>query len=142
MVTGAYADIGRSGFGTTPDTIDQAGFDYWVNSLKSGEISSNDFLSTFTQAASEYSFADGGIISGPMSGYTIPTTFHGIERITPESDFQDMKSLLQQLANKSSGDGDIQVKVFIGNKELKSITAEIVRTDPETQTQIRRVVNV
>jgi hypothetical protein len=142
LVTGAYAEIGRTDFGTTDSTIDQAGYDYWVDQLNSGAVSVDNFMSAFTSGIDEYSFADGGIISGPSSGYTIPTTFHGVERITPESDFQDMKGLLQQLVNKSGGEGDVQIKVFVGNKELKSITAEIVRTDPETQTQIRRVARV
>jgi len=87
------------------------------------------------------SFDDGGIISGPMSGYTIPTTFHGVEHITTDNDMKDIKSILQKLVNNSGG-GDTQIRVFIGDKELKSLTAETIRTDPETQTQIRRVVHV
>jgi hypothetical protein len=95
------------------------------------------------QVESSVGFAGGGIISGPMSGYTIPTTFHGVEHITTDADMRDIKSLLKTLVNSGGQNGDTtQVRVFIGNKELKSITAEIVKTDPETQTQIRRVARV
>ena len=38
------------------------------------------------------SFADGGIISGPSSGYNVLTQFHGTEMIIPESKFNDLES--------------------------------------------------
>ena len=90
----------------------------------------------YTQFVSPYmGYADGGIISGPTSGYQLPgATFHGTEAIVP-------------LKNGSipvdirSGNQDIRVVVKIGNRELKDITTEIIRTDPEAQGQIRRVAN-
>jgi len=92
---------------------------------------------------SEASFADGGIISGPMSGYTLPTTFHGVEHISTDADMKDVKSLLTKLVSiTNKGDGKTEVRVYIGNKELKTITAETIRTDPETQRTIKRVANV
>lgn len=54
IVTDAYAAIGRTGFGTEASNIDQAGFDNFVNALKTGAISAKDFGSTFTGAVAEY----------------------------------------------------------------------------------------
>jgi hypothetical protein len=89
-------------------------------------------------------FKDGGIISGPMSGYTVPTTFHGTEHITTDSDMKGVVKLLQQLVNKNvaSGEGNIEIKVMLDGKEMKAFTAKTIRTDSETQTQIRRVARV
>lgn len=138
IVTDAYAGIGRA------DTIDQAGFDFWVNALISGAISQKDFLDTFNEAANP-SFADGGVISGPTSGYTIPTTFHGVERITPESDFQDLRSGIQQLVNNAGGNsGDIIVEVHahFGKDSFKPMMIDVVRKDRQMQTEIKRAANV
>ena len=45
-----------------------------------------------TKAAA--SFAGGGTVRGPASGYTIPTTFHGTEHITPDSQMAEVKEVL------------------------------------------------
>jgi len=150
-MTGRYDDLYASAISDPEAVSDFTSFastfldfmtDYGDPSTTESILSDLRFLSSDHELGA--SFAGGGIISGPMSGYTLPTTFHGVEHITTDSDMQDVKSLLRQLVNKSSNSngGDTQIRVFIGNKELKSHTAEVIRTDPETQTQIRRVARV
>jgi len=94
-----------------------------------------ELLSTVGNYSDDYSFADGGIISGPSSGYQMPnTTFHGTEAIIPLTG----GSIPIEIKN---GEQNITVVVKVGNRELKDITTEIIRTDPEAQKQIRRVAN-
>jgi len=83
-----------------------------------------------------YRFADGGIISGPLSGYQLPnTTFHGDEAIIP------LKSgAIPVQLNGDSGQ-NITVVVKIGNKEIKDITTEVIRTNPTAQHYIKRAAN-
>jgi len=50
LVTSAYSQLGRSGFGTDSDQIDQEGFDYWSNKLNSGEITPEEFNQQFNSA--------------------------------------------------------------------------------------------
>lgn len=67
------------------------------------------------------SFADGGIISGPSSGYNVVTKFHGTEMIIPESKFdsinsdkesdEEIKSLLKTLISKVSEDSQHNKKI-------------------------------
>ena len=42
-------------------------------------------------------FADGGTVSGPDSGYFMPTIFHGIEHITPDSQMTEVKEVLGEV---------------------------------------------
>ena len=58
MVSGAYGDIGRTGFGTGVSQIDQPGYDYWVNQLKTGAIAPEDFRSQFSGALTSYAQAN------------------------------------------------------------------------------------
>ncbi len=53
IVTKAYADIGRSGFGEKTSNIDQGGFDYWTGQLSSGAISPDQFKNVFLGAAAQ-----------------------------------------------------------------------------------------
>ncbi len=50
----AYASIGRSGIGQDPSQIDQGGFNYWVNQLKSGEIPADKFNENFQNTVAKY----------------------------------------------------------------------------------------
>jgi len=54
IVKQAYGNIGRSGIGTDVKNIDQAGYDFWTNALKTGAISTNDFNNRFGSAVNEY----------------------------------------------------------------------------------------
>lgn len=50
-VKNAYATQGRTGFGSGDKQIDQAGYDYWLNQLKSGAVSPADFMNAFKSGA-------------------------------------------------------------------------------------------
>ena len=52
----------------------------------------------------------------------------------------ELVSEIRNLSNK--GGGDVQVKVFVGNKEIKDVTIETIRTDPRAQQVIRRAASV
>jgi hypothetical protein len=54
MVQDAYGSIGRTGFGTGVSNIDQAGFDYWLNTLQSGASTPDAFQRNFQTAVSDY----------------------------------------------------------------------------------------
>ena len=54
IVQDAYQDIGRTGIGTNPNQIDEAGYNYWLNELNSGRVSQDDFNRVFGSAVSEY----------------------------------------------------------------------------------------
>jgi len=54
MIKDAYATYGRKGFGDAVDQIDQAGYDYWLNKLKSGEITPDKFNDIFTVEAKKF----------------------------------------------------------------------------------------
>lgn len=60
ILTKAYGGIGRSGFGTDVSNIDQSGFDFWLNAMKSGQYNTNGqfdankFLTNFNSAVTKY----------------------------------------------------------------------------------------
>jgi hypothetical protein len=97
------------------------------NSIYSGYT-----LDDYDSYLTELGFANGGIASGPMSGY--PVTLHGTEAIIPLNN----GSIPVEI---NSNNQDIKVIVKIGDRELKDITTEVIRTDPEAQRQVRRVAN-
>lgn len=53
-VTAAYAAVGRVGFGDAGNQIDQAGYDYWIQQLTTGAISSSGFQDAFLGAVASY----------------------------------------------------------------------------------------
>jgi hypothetical protein len=90
---------------------------------------------------SYYGFADGGTIYGPTSGYTVPATFHGTEHITPDSQMQDVKQLLQQLISQQSSENPQHIHVHVGDQEIAEFVVNTLRNNPEAQHQVRRVSN-
>ena len=95
--------------------------------LSTTSVTADDIASAFAQsgltAAEHYAqygqyedipgFADGGTITGPSSGYTIPTTFHGTEHITPDSEMTGVKKelagikkILLSILNVDADNGD------------------------------------
>ena len=60
ILTKAYGGIGRTGFGTDVKQIDQGGYDFWLNAMKSGQYNTdgkfdpNKFLTNFNNAVSAY----------------------------------------------------------------------------------------
>jgi TP901 family phage tail tape measure protein len=93
----------------------------------------NELLDIVGTASDEYSFSGGGIISGPGSGYQIPTaTFHGTEAIIP----MENGSIKVDIPNQPAP--NVQVKVFIDGKELKDNHVTWHRTDDEVHAAVRR----
>lgn len=54
LIASAYGTIGRSGFGTGANQIDQGGFDYWTNQLTSGALTPDTFGAAFNSAVNNY----------------------------------------------------------------------------------------
>jgi hypothetical protein len=54
MVRNAYGSIGRTGLGTEASNIDQTGFDYWVDALKTGTVNPNELTNTFKGSVADY----------------------------------------------------------------------------------------
>lgn len=105
-----------------------------ISQIAQSGIGLSDLTSTIGNVSDDYQFAEGGIISGPMSGYQMPSaTFHGTEAIIPLSN----GSIPVQIQTPQN----VNVQVFIDGKEVKSSVIKTIRTDPEAQTQIRRVAN-
>lgn len=72
LVRSAYADIGRTGIGATPSTIDQEGYDYWTNQIESGALTPDEFQVAFWDSVNAVL---GGYGGAPVSGgqKTAPT---------------------------------------------------------------------
>ena len=64
MIDSAYGALGRSGLGASVSNIDQPGYDYWMNQLRSGAIAPGDFQDTFRTAANAY------MAQNPNTDYT------------------------------------------------------------------------
>jgi hypothetical protein len=54
MVIDAYGTIGRTGIGGEKSNIDQAGLDYWINTLQSGASTPEAFNRNFQTAVTDY----------------------------------------------------------------------------------------
>jgi hypothetical protein len=64
MVRDAYGSIGRTGMGTAASNIDQAGFDGWVNTLKTGQSTPDAFQRNFQTAVADY------LVKNPQDQYS------------------------------------------------------------------------
>jgi len=54
IVRNAYGSIGRTGIGSGVSNIDQAGLDYWINTLKTGASTPEAFNRNFQTAVADY----------------------------------------------------------------------------------------
>ena len=54
LVTQAYGGIGRTGFGTGTNQIDQGGYDFWLNALQNGTLTPATFNASFNRAVGQY----------------------------------------------------------------------------------------
>ena len=54
MINDAYRSLGRVGIGTDTGNIDQTGYDYWMNQLRTGAIAPRDFKNQFKIATNDY----------------------------------------------------------------------------------------
>jgi hypothetical protein len=71
------------------------------------------------QTIGQYSFDGGGTVSGPASGYTIPTTFHGIEHIVTDSNMGEVVNVLTEVKGLLT-----EIRNTDGNINLKTIRIE------------------
>jgi hypothetical protein len=75
ILTKAYGGIGRTGFGTDVKQIDQGGYDFWLNAMKSGQYNTdgkfdpNKFLTNFNSAVSQYKVENP---TTPLTKYVTP----------------------------------------------------------------------
>jgi phage-related minor tail protein len=78
QVMQAYQGIGRTGFGSSANEIDVGGFQYWVNRLKSGELTSDTFGSEFQTGVQSYmSSRPNDIYSNYVRGYANGGSYPG-----------------------------------------------------------------
>jgi hypothetical protein len=68
MVRDAYGSIGRTGVGDAASNIDQAGFDYWLNTLQSGASTPEAFNRNFQTAVADY------LVTKPQDQYSTYVT--------------------------------------------------------------------
>jgi hypothetical protein len=68
LIRDAYGSIGRTGIGGEASQIDQAGYDYWSNALKTGQIKPEEFQQKFRDTAADY------LVSNPEDKYSTYTT--------------------------------------------------------------------
>jgi hypothetical protein len=88
-------------------------------SINEASLIGSAIATTYPQA----SFAGGGIISGPESGYTVLTEFHGTERITTangEVIDKEVKDLLRALISEVQEDRNLSKKI---HRVLDRVTA-------------------
>lgn len=65
LVLQAYASIGRFGIGKSVNQIDKEGYDYWLNKLETGELSTEQFLASFQNSVDSY------MLTYPNDAYTL-----------------------------------------------------------------------
>jgi hypothetical protein len=81
-----------------------------------GEIESLTEALGIAGGESQASFAGGGTISGPSSGYTLPVTFHGTEHITTDNQMAEVAGLLSDVRAVL-----VQIRDTAGNINLTTI---------------------
>lgn len=74
MITSAYQQLGRSGFGADPAQIDYGGYNYWLNQLSSGAVKPEDLnKAVLTASTVTTNPGTGTVTTGPGAG-TVTTT--------------------------------------------------------------------
>jgi len=87
ILTKAYGGIGRTGFGTDVKQIDQGGYDFWLNAMKSGQYNTNGqfdpnkFLTNFNSAVSQYKVENP---TTPLTKYVTPFQPVTADKITTD----------------------------------------------------------
>jgi len=71
--------------------------------------------------ATGLSFAGGGTVKGPSTGYSVPVTFHGVEHITPDSQMVDIKRLLERIHQKLIEMGEDGAQSRKNTKRIKQM---------------------
>jgi len=74
MITSAYQQLGRTGFGADPAQIDYGGYNYWLNQLSSGAVRPEDLnKAVLTAGTVTTNPGTGTVTTGPGAG-TVTTT--------------------------------------------------------------------
>jgi hypothetical protein len=142
--SGSYEDLVSSGFGTSPPSgmsvekwaamihyksysgVDTASYEAAREALGADGVLSEVLGATGDDLRDKYSFAGGGTVTGPDSGYFMPTTFHGTEHITPDSQMQGVKEVLTEvrdlLISIRDTDGNINKLTIKTNRILDRVT--------------------
>ncbi len=94
MVRDAYGSIGRTGIGTAASNIDQAGFDNWVNALKTGTVNPNDLSNTFKSSVADY------LVTNPQDQYSTYVTDYLQRTNNPE--IAGIQQLYQDVLGRSA----------------------------------------
>lgn len=129
-------------------SADPAGLEYWAERLEEdAKVTVQNLAKYMIGAASDKdienvpSYQTGGWHPGG------PALVHGAELIdfpgpANISNKQETGGIIADAVREALGGGaggEITVKVYLDGKELRGHTAQMIRTDPEVQTQIRRV---
>ena len=157
----AYKNIGRS------SSEDESGAMWWYNTIMSTDgLTESKFNEDFMDATRAYvrnnptdpvslkvidhfgtaDFNTGGsfTVHGPggIDNLALPQLRVTQGEIVNVSRADIMAELVSEIRNLGNKGGDVQVKVFVGNKEIKDVTIETMRTDPRAQQVIRRAASV
>jgi len=157
----AYKNIGRSA------TEDKSGAMGWYNTIMNTDgLTKSKFNEDFMDATRTYvrnnptdpaslkvidhfgtaDFNTGGsfTVQGPggIDNLVLPQLRVTQGEIVNISRADIMAELVSEIRNLGNKGGDVQVKVFVGNKEIKDVTIETMRTDPRAQQVIRRAASV
>jgi len=84
MITSAYQQLGRSGFGADPAQIDYGGYNYWLNQLSSGAVKPEDLnKAVLTAGTVTTNPGTGTVTTGPNTGAvtTTPPIYGDINQI-------------------------------------------------------------
>lgn len=154
MVLKAYSAVGRNGIGEGGLRVDQAGLDYWVNTLSTGALALKDFQNTFLNAVVQYDgpnkdtyqgavgLAQGYINSGTkLQGFASGTNYmledgpiyaHAGETITP-APYVDLERNVRNETNL------LLQRLLDSNRELKT---EVVLLKKANETAARNIYGV
>jgi hypothetical protein len=137
-VKGAYAMVGRSGFGSDVSQIDQEGYDYWRAQLATGAVSMGDFQQRFLQAAAGAPDEDLRAYISPymrklgIPGFAVGTNYvpydmvaqiHKGEAIVPAP--------FNPAAFQSGGNAEVVAELRQTNAQLAKVTTELALVKAE-----------
>jgi len=167
-----YATVGRGpDIGSAVDQIDQRGYNYWREKGKYGEYSSlladfrsaissyletNDYEITLPGTLANYvknhntlGLNTGGsfAVNGPsgLDNLYLPqmrVTAGEIVNVTRGDVMAELLREIRAINSSGNGGGDTSIKVYIGDRELRDLTTETLRTDQQAQQVIRRAAHV
>lgn len=145
IVTTAYQNL----FGRMPD---DAGFNFWVEQLESGTVAMSKFEESLIAGAQGYDkenyerrfigFASGGtFLAGERGPELVSINQGSTANILSNSD--TMRMISQAIGQALTGTGvNADVRVYIGEKEIKDVMVKVTRKDNDYQKEIKRAVRI